>query len=220
MNGAALKKAMGTPRSSFLHKSASVPPTSVMGAEKAIPSISRQTINVAMFCATAQGMIKMTATPKVTMYTDLRPKSSEQGAKARGPTPKPITNTVIVSKATSYETLKRSATPSRLAVMTEELKATTKQVKATTIVHHHFLTLVKFFGFSGSLMVKVTRSWSSTLPDIREMVLLGMMPDAVSSVNSCMSALSLSVPYGRSRMSEASCAGLVSWRSSVLRVCV
>lgn len=52
---------MGTPRSSFLQRSASVPPTSVMGAENAIPSMARQIRRVSMFLATAQGMIKMTA---------------------------------------------------------------------------------------------------------------------------------------------------------------
>lgn len=61
MKGAAEKAAMGTPRSSFLHKSARVPPTRVMGAEKAIPSIKRQTMRVPIFLETAQGMIKTTA---------------------------------------------------------------------------------------------------------------------------------------------------------------
>lgn len=56
---------MGTPRSSFLHRSASVPPTRVMGAEKAMPSMARQTIRVPMFCATAQGMMKTTASRSV-----------------------------------------------------------------------------------------------------------------------------------------------------------
>jgi hypothetical protein len=65
MNGAAEKAAMGTPRSSFLQRSASVPPTSVMGAEKAIPSIARHTSKVVMLSATAHGMMKMTARNKV-----------------------------------------------------------------------------------------------------------------------------------------------------------
>lgn len=52
MKGAAEKKAMGTPRSSFFQRSAKVPPTRVMGAEKAIPSMARQTRRVAMFLAT------------------------------------------------------------------------------------------------------------------------------------------------------------------------
>ena len=56
---------MGTPRSSFLQRSASVPPTSVMGAEKAIPSMARHTSKVSILRATAQGMMKMTATNKV-----------------------------------------------------------------------------------------------------------------------------------------------------------
>lgn len=61
INGAAEKAAMGTPRSSFLHKSASVPPTRVMGAENAIPSMARQTIKVPIFWETAHGMVKTTA---------------------------------------------------------------------------------------------------------------------------------------------------------------
>jgi hypothetical protein len=61
MKGAAEKAAMGTPRSSFLHKSASVPPTRVMGAENAIPSIARQTSKVPIFFETAHGMMKTTA---------------------------------------------------------------------------------------------------------------------------------------------------------------
>jgi hypothetical protein len=61
MKGAAEKTAMGTPRSSFFQRSASVPPTSVIGAEKAIPSMSRQTSKVPMFFDTAQGMINTTA---------------------------------------------------------------------------------------------------------------------------------------------------------------
>jgi hypothetical protein len=65
MNGAAENAAMGTPLSSFLHRSASVPPTSVMGAEKAMPSMARLTSSVSMFFATAQGMTKMTASNKV-----------------------------------------------------------------------------------------------------------------------------------------------------------
>lgn len=65
MKGAAEKAAMGTPRSSFLHKSAKVPPTRVMGAEKAMPSMARQTMRVAMFWAKAQGMTKTTAMKRV-----------------------------------------------------------------------------------------------------------------------------------------------------------
>jgi hypothetical protein len=65
MNGAAEKAAMGTPRSSLRQRSARVPPTSVMGAEKAMPSIALQTIRVPMFLATAHGMMKTTATRRV-----------------------------------------------------------------------------------------------------------------------------------------------------------
>jgi hypothetical protein len=36
-----------------------------MGAEKAIPSMARQTRRVSMFLATAQGMMKMTAMRRV-----------------------------------------------------------------------------------------------------------------------------------------------------------
>lgn len=76
MKGAALNTAIGTPLSSFFHKSASVPPTRVMGAEKAIPSMRRHTRRVPMFCATAQGITKMTAIARVTAYTGLRPNIS------------------------------------------------------------------------------------------------------------------------------------------------
>jgi hypothetical protein len=65
MKGAAENAAMGTPRSSFRQRSARVPPTKVMGAEKATPSIARQTISVAKFLATAQGITKTTATRRV-----------------------------------------------------------------------------------------------------------------------------------------------------------
>jgi hypothetical protein len=65
MKGAAEKAAMGTPRSSLRHRSAKVPPTNVMGAEKAMPSIALQTIRVPMFLATAHGMMKTTATRRV-----------------------------------------------------------------------------------------------------------------------------------------------------------
>lgn len=65
IKGAAEKAAMGIPRSSDLHKSAKVPPTSVMGAEKAMPSIARATRRVWMFFATAPGMMKTTATKSV-----------------------------------------------------------------------------------------------------------------------------------------------------------
>lgn len=66
MNGAAEKAAMGTPLSSFLQRSARVPPTKVIGALNAMPSIALHTIRVPMFLATAQGMTKMTAISSVT----------------------------------------------------------------------------------------------------------------------------------------------------------
>jgi hypothetical protein len=65
MNGAAEKTAIGTPRSSFFHKSARVPPTSVIGAEKAMPSIARHIRRVSMFSATAHGIINTTASSSV-----------------------------------------------------------------------------------------------------------------------------------------------------------
>jgi hypothetical protein len=68
-NGAAENAAMGTPRSSFLHKSARVPPTSVMGAENAMPSMARQTSRVAIFLASASGIMNTTATSKVVALT-------------------------------------------------------------------------------------------------------------------------------------------------------
>ena len=85
MKGAALKAAMGTPRSSVFHISASVPPTSVMGAEKAIPAIARVTRSVAMFLATAPGIVKMTASSKVLAYIGLLPTISLSGANTIGP---------------------------------------------------------------------------------------------------------------------------------------
>ena len=63
--GAALKAAIGTPRSSVFQRSARLPPTRVIGAEKAIPSIARHTNSVAGFFATAHGMMKTTASPRV-----------------------------------------------------------------------------------------------------------------------------------------------------------
>lgn len=65
MKGAALNAAMGTPRSSVLQRSARVPPTKVIGAENAMPSIVRQANKVVMFLETAQGMMKITATRSV-----------------------------------------------------------------------------------------------------------------------------------------------------------
>ncbi|KAL7352785.1 hypothetical protein ACKS23_04691 [Histoplasma ohiense] len=85
MNGAALKVAMGTPRSSFRHMSAKVPPTSVMGALNATPAMARQTTRVAKFWATAQGIKKTTATSNVDVYTGFRPIISDMGAKTIGP---------------------------------------------------------------------------------------------------------------------------------------
>lgn len=85
IKGAAEKAAIGIPRSSVLHKSASVPPTKVIGAENAIPSIARQTRRVPMLGARAQGMIKITARRNVLPYMTLRPRTSLRGAKAMGP---------------------------------------------------------------------------------------------------------------------------------------
>jgi hypothetical protein len=45
--------------------SAKVPPTRVIGAEKAMPSSARQTSNVSMFFATAQGMTRTVAINRV-----------------------------------------------------------------------------------------------------------------------------------------------------------
>jgi hypothetical protein len=85
IKGAAEKAAIGTPLSSVFHKSASVPPTNVMGAENAIPSIKRQTIRVPMFLDTAQGIMKITASRRVDPYMRRRPRTSDRGAKAIGP---------------------------------------------------------------------------------------------------------------------------------------
>jgi len=63
--GAAEKAAIGTPRSSARHRSANVPPTSVIGALKAMPSMARATRRVVMFLEAAAGMMKMSATRSV-----------------------------------------------------------------------------------------------------------------------------------------------------------
>lgn len=42
-----------------------MPPTSVMGAENAMPSMARHTSKVSMFWATAQGMTKIHASNRV-----------------------------------------------------------------------------------------------------------------------------------------------------------
>src|SRR5690348_2197331 len=73
INGAALNAAIGTPLSSFLHMSTSVPPTNDMGAENATPARNLVISSVSIFFATAPGIVNSTATPKVTAYTGLRP---------------------------------------------------------------------------------------------------------------------------------------------------
>ncbi|KAH3676326.1 hypothetical protein WICPIJ_009136 [Wickerhamomyces pijperi] len=65
MKGAAENTDMATPLWSTVHISAKLPPIKVIGAEKKIPSRNLQTNKVPMFWATAHGMIKMTARPKV-----------------------------------------------------------------------------------------------------------------------------------------------------------
>lgn len=64
-NGAAENAAIGTPRSSAFQRSARVPPTSVMGAENAMPSIALQTKRVWIFGARAHGIMKITARRRV-----------------------------------------------------------------------------------------------------------------------------------------------------------
>ncbi len=61
MKGAAEKAAIGTPRSSLRQRSAREPPTIVIGAENAIPSIALHTSSVPMFLETAQGITNITA---------------------------------------------------------------------------------------------------------------------------------------------------------------
>ncbi len=63
--GAAEKAAMGTPRSSLRQRSAREPPTIVMGAENAIPSIALHTSRVPIFLETAQGITNITAKKRV-----------------------------------------------------------------------------------------------------------------------------------------------------------
>ena len=65
IKGAALKILIATPLSSVFHISAKLPPIKHIGALKNKPSKNLQTNNVPMFLATAQGIIKMTAAPKV-----------------------------------------------------------------------------------------------------------------------------------------------------------
>ncbi|KXS97555.1 hypothetical protein AC578_9763 [Pseudocercospora eumusae] len=158
MNGAAENAAIETPRSSFLHRSASVPPTNVMGAENAIPSIRRHTRRVPIFGASAHGMMNTTARSSVLAYMILRPRISERGANAIGPTPNPTTKSVIIRRDTSSLTPKVMAGPVKSAVITALLNATAKQVIATTIVHHHLQALDQFLGFAGSPSTKVTSS--------------------------------------------------------------
>lgn len=161
MNGAALNAAMGTPRSSDLHRSANVPPTKVIGALKAIPSMARAMRRVWMFGATAAGITNITAIARVLAYIRRRPRTSLRGANTMGPVkrsttlailfaghgvengranrpnPKPTTNSVTLSRDTSFETLNCFETPAMSAVTTLLLNATTKQVKATTMVQYH-----------------------------------------------------------------------------------
>jgi hypothetical protein len=85
INGAAENAAIGTPRSSVFQRSARVPPTSVMGAENAMPSIALQTRSVWMLGATAHGIMKTTASRRVVAYTMRRPRISERGANIIGP---------------------------------------------------------------------------------------------------------------------------------------
>lgn len=66
MNGAALKAAIGTPRSSFFQRSARVPPTRDMGAEKETPAMKRVANRQPMLGARAPGMVKTTAKKRVT----------------------------------------------------------------------------------------------------------------------------------------------------------
>jgi hypothetical protein len=81
MNRAAEKAAIGTPLSSVFHRSASVPLTRVIGAEKAIPSIVRQTRSVWIFGANAQGIVNMTARRSVMPYVLRRPSTLDRDAK-------------------------------------------------------------------------------------------------------------------------------------------
>ena len=81
--------------------------------------------------------------------------------------------------------------------MTAELKATTKQVSATHIVHHHLYALDQFLGFSGSSTFHVTSSYRSILPVARDRTSLKICPSMVSPVYSSKLASLLSVRVGR-----------------------
>lgn len=102
--------------------------------------------------------MKTTAKASVLTYTIFLPSNSLMGANTKGPTPNPITNNVIGSKATSSLTLNASATSPISAVTIALLKATQKHVRATTIVHHHLYALLQFLGLSTSPSVNVTSS--------------------------------------------------------------
>ena len=58
--GAAANSAIARPRSLLSHTSEMVPPARVRGAEAKKPQKKRQMRSVSMFCATAQGMLKIT----------------------------------------------------------------------------------------------------------------------------------------------------------------
>lgn len=108
-----------------------------------------------------------------------------------------MTNTVTVRNVTSRETSNDSITPGRSAVTTLLAKATTKHVKATTMVMYHLNILLQFLGFSGSSRLKVTNFQSPDLPSA-DMSGLGTWPAAVSLVYSPKFALSFSSRRGKS----------------------
>src|ERR1700710_2552026 len=80
------------------------------------------------------------------------------------------------------------------AVMIDDAMATTKQVNATTIVHHHLYAFDQFFGVSGSLGTKVTSLYSG-FPF--SLLGIGITPDSFSVVYSSRFASTDSVRYGR-----------------------
>lgn len=78
--------------------------------------------------------------------------------------PNPMTNTVILNKATSSEVSNRSATAPIPGVMTAEEKATAKQTQPRVMVMSHLRAFEKFLGSPGSSGPKVTSLYCLVVP--------------------------------------------------------
>lgn len=104
--------------------------------------------------------------------------------------PKPTTNTVTLTSATSSLTPNVSTTPGISAVMTLLANATTKHVRETTMVQYHLYALLQFFGFSGSPGRKVTSLYRCSPSGS---IGPGISPSRVSERYSSMLAAELNV---------------------------